>query len=266
MRFTPRAGELLHPAQESEEALRRLRHTLGEYHFSSQYQQSPMPVGGGIVKRDWLQAYEPHEIPQEIENVIQSWDTATKSTQLADYSVCTTWGLHDKTVYLLDVWRKKVDYPALKAAAIELARRYRPKTILVEDKSSGTPLIQELAQVGIYCVKPCRPTLEKAVRLSTVTGLLETGQVRFPVRAPWWSDYLTELITFPRGRYDDQVDSTPRPSNGSAIPTGSRRCSRSIGRWQRNRLAASRSSRSSLVGCGRGGTAIERGTAMIVCP
>jgi predicted phage terminase large subunit-like protein len=208
--FTRRAGEALHPAREPLELLAQIREQLGEYDFAGQYQQTPAPLGGGIVKREWLtrSAYAAWELPTCFDCIVQSWDSAAKASELADYSVCTTWGIAAQRIYLLDVWRQKVDYPQLKRAALALALQFRPDTILVEDKSSGIPLIQELAQAGIYSVKPCKPSGEKVMRLHQHTGTIELGQMRIPQQAPWLPDYVAELITFPRSRYADQVDST----------------------------------------------------------
>jgi predicted phage terminase large subunit-like protein len=110
-------------------------------------------------------------------------------------------------IYLLDVWRKKVDYPELKRAAIALAQRFQPGKILVEEKSSGIQLIQELAQIRME-VTSCTPSGDKQKRLLLNTAPIETGRMRIPQQAPWLKDYIGELITFPRGQYADQVDST----------------------------------------------------------
>jgi predicted phage terminase large subunit-like protein len=198
----------LHPAREPLPVLRGIREQLGEYNFAGQYQQAPAPLGGGIVKREWLKTYAEYELPAQFDYVVQSWDTAAKATDLADYSVCTTWAVANKAIYLRDVWRQKVDYPELKRAALALAQRFQPSTILVEDKSSGIQLIQELAQAGIYGVKPCKPSGDKVVRLHLHTGTMATGQMRILHDAPWLPDYIAELTTFPRSRYADQVDST----------------------------------------------------------
>ena len=206
-------GDVLHPERESLESLEQRRLIIGEYNFAGQYQQSPAPLGGGIVKREWLKSYTPAELPASFEYIVQSWDTAAKATELADYSVCTTWGVHDKNAFLFDVCRRKMNYPELKCKAVELAQLHKPRAILVEDKSSGIQLIQELAAIGIYGVTPCTPTLEKAVRLHMLTGSMQTGRVRIPERALWLDDFIAELITFPRARHDDQVDSMTQALN-----------------------------------------------------
>jgi hypothetical protein len=91
--FARRVGEALHPERESLEVLARMREIQGEYNFAGQYQQTPSPLGGGLIKTQWFKTYAPAELPEEYELVFQSWDTANKSTELCDYSVCTTWGI-----------------------------------------------------------------------------------------------------------------------------------------------------------------------------
>jgi phage terminase large subunit-like protein len=98
----------------SRDKLELLRRGMTEYNFAAQYQQNPQPPSGNVVKRDWLKFYEPSERPPKFEQVVQSWDTANKDTELANYSVCTTWGLKDHRMYLLDVFRRKLDFPNLK--------------------------------------------------------------------------------------------------------------------------------------------------------
>jgi hypothetical protein len=81
---------------------------------------------------------------KNFDQIVQSWDTANKPTKLADYSVCTTFGVKNNHFYLLHVLRKKFGYPDLKRAVIEQSRLFAPSVILIEDKASGTQLIQEL--------------------------------------------------------------------------------------------------------------------------
>lgn len=63
---------------------------------------------------------------------------------MADFSVCTTWGIYNKVFYLLDVYRKRMEYPELKRQVVRLAKQWKAETILIEDKASGNQLIQEL--------------------------------------------------------------------------------------------------------------------------
>ena len=114
--YRRRAGEALHPQWESLATLETIRQTIGTYNFAGQYQQSPAPAGGGMVRAQWFGRYDPETLDRNFEQVIQSWDTANKASELADYSVCTTWGLKKGHFYLLNVFRKKLGYPDLKRA------------------------------------------------------------------------------------------------------------------------------------------------------
>jgi predicted phage terminase large subunit-like protein len=207
-RFERRAGEALHTDREPLEVLNRIREAQGEYNFSGQYQQAPAPLGGGLVKAEWFRTFTPADQPAKFEMTLQSWDTANKPTELSDYTVCTTWGVKDKHLYLLNVYRKRVGYPELKRAVREQAEAFGANTILVEDKASGTQLIQELVSEGVHAIKKYEPTMDKTMRMHSVTSTIENGFVHLPETAAWRGEFLHELATFPKGKYDDQADST----------------------------------------------------------
>ncbi len=203
-----RAGEALHPEREPLILLEHLRGTVGEYNFAGQYQQQPAPLGGGMVKAQWFKTYTPGEQPANFDLIFQSWDTANKSTELSDYSVCTTWGCKDRRLYLLHVYRKRLEYPELKRSVVQMATDYRATNILIEDKASGTQLIQDLIREGAYGLTRFEPKMEKIMRLHSVTSTIENGFVYLPEQAEWLNEYLRELTTFPNGKHDDQTDST----------------------------------------------------------
>jgi predicted phage terminase large subunit-like protein len=99
-------------------------------------------------------------------------------------------------------------YPELKRAVREQAETFGPKAILMEDKASGTQLIQELASEGVHAIKKYEPTMDKIMRMHSVTSTIENGFAHLPDRAGWLGEYLHELTCFPKGKYDDQADST----------------------------------------------------------
>jgi phage terminase large subunit-like protein len=105
---------------------RLLRHTLGEYNFAGQYQQAPSPQGGGLIKAVWFRGYATNERPEKFERIAQSWDTANKASELSDFSVCTSWRIKGKDVYLLHVLRERMEYPELKRRFASSARPSRP--------------------------------------------------------------------------------------------------------------------------------------------
>jgi predicted phage terminase large subunit-like protein len=208
--FVRKAGEALHPERDSVESYQKIREAVGEYNFQSQYQQAPMSREGGLVKREWLKFYEPGQLPEHFSYVLQSWDTANKAEEMSDYSVCTTWGYENRQFYLLDVFRKRLTYPQLKRAVGELYRKFHPTKLLIEDKSSGISLIQEIKAEGVYSVEPYKPEpgSDKFMRFAAQSIKFENGKVNLPKEAPWLDDYIREITGFPGTKHDDQVDST----------------------------------------------------------
>lgn len=185
LRVYRKKGDVLQPSLMSRETLEAIRKAISSYNYAAQIQQGPEPEAGYIVQRVWLTFYTPAEKPQRFDMVIQSWDTARKNTELADHSVCTTWGLTSNKVYLLDVYRAKLELPELKRAVRRLAREQRATVVLIEDRSSVIQLIQELHAEHFMQVKPA-PSLtgDKIMRLHSQTAKIESGFVLFPEEAP----------------------------------------------------------------------------------
>ena len=161
-----------------------------------------------MVKKEWFKCYRENERPERFDRIVQSWDTANKATELSDFSVCTTWGIKGKDVFLLGLFRKRLEYPALKRAVREQQSLFDAKVVLIEDKASGTQLIQELIVDGCHGVTRYQPGCDKIMRLHAQTAMIENGFVHIPETASWLTEYLHEMAVFPRGKHDDQVDST----------------------------------------------------------
>ena len=161
-----------------------------------------------MIKAEWFKSFRDGDLPASFDLVLQSWDSANKPAELSDFSVCTTWGVKDKKLFLKNVFRKRLGYPELKQAVRDQARAFSAKTILIEDKASGTQLIQDLTADGCHGIKRYQPKMDKVMRMHSVTSTIENGFVYLPETAHWLEDYRHELILFPRGKYDDQVDST----------------------------------------------------------
>ena len=201
-----RVGDLLHAEREPLSVLDSYRAQMGSDVFAAQYQQSPVPREGAMIKRSWPRRYD---VPPKIDSsktVIQSWDTAAKGGGQSNYSVCTTWLNHKGRYYLLDVYREQVDYPALKTQAISMAELHDPTVILIEDAGTGTALAKELQNQGLPVIA-VKPELDKRIRMSIQSVKFEGGQIFLPKEAPWLADFESELFSFPGGRYDDQIDS-----------------------------------------------------------
>jgi len=151
------ARPCLHPEREPLEMLEQISRTIGEYNFAGQYQQAPAPQGGGMVKAAWFRTYAANERPEEFDRIVQSWDTANKASELSDFSVCTSWGIKGKNLYLLHVLRRRMEYPELKRAVREQCAAFEADVVLIEDKASGTQLIQELVAEGLHAVTRYQP-------------------------------------------------------------------------------------------------------------
>jgi predicted phage terminase large subunit-like protein len=207
-RFLRQPGEALHPERESVVEYEAMRRRIGLYNFSSQYQQRPIPISGNLVKREWLRFYD--DRPRQFARIVQSWDTAAKTSELNDYSVCTTWGVDRDNFYLIDVFRRRLNYPELKRAIASQANIFDANQIVIEDKSSGTQLIQDLNNDRVRKVIDYKPPpgADKVMRLHACSDRFENGRVLLPRSAPWLDEYILELIGFPGTKHDDQVDST----------------------------------------------------------
>ncbi len=202
------ADEVLHPEREPREVLDQIKADMGTLVFSAQYQQRPVPVEGNLVKWSWFRFYAYPPAQNNDGQVIQSWDTASKAGELNDYSVCTTWLKKGDDFYLLDVLRERLDYPRLKMRVIAMAHYYSAHSVLIEDKGSGIQLIQDLRyeKTGVRPI-PVTPEADKITRMSNQSHQIEAGQVFLPESAPWLDAFKAEIMAFPNGRFDDQVDS-----------------------------------------------------------
>jgi predicted phage terminase large subunit-like protein len=210
-----KAGEVLDVSREPRAALERLRNSMTPLVFSAQYQQRPLPLLGNLIKRAWLRYYTGSIPWQEGEYYVTSWDTAMKSSERSDYSVGTVWQVQDRgqNLYLIDLVRDRFEFPDLVKAATSLHRKWRfdgvrSHRLIIEDKGSGTSLIQALKKERIH-IYPHNMKFEgdKIVRLEAQTAQFAGGMVHFPKNAPWLDDLEAELLGFPGMPHDDQVDS-----------------------------------------------------------
>ena len=201
------AGDVLSPERESLEDLQDIKQAVGSRTFNAQYQQAPLPAEGNLFKAAWIRRYDGEAKPSFGE-IVQSWDTATKLGTDNDYSVGTTWGICKNDYYLLDVCRGRWEFPNLQRAVIAEAERHQVKTLLIEDASSGAALIQTLRQQTRLNIINTKPKFDKMTRANQQSAAFESGRVFLPKKAAWLDEFENELLAFPNGRYDDQVDST----------------------------------------------------------
>lgn len=201
-----RRGDVLHPRREPMEWLEAAKRNLGTLNFSAQYQQDPVPAEGNAIKREWIQFYDRR--PDAFELKIASWDTASTLEETSDWSVGTVWGAIGQTYYLLDVVRGRFESPDLRRRVLSMARDHRVDTTLVEDTELGRALTQDLRRTGDLYPVLSKARFDKLARLLAQAARFEAKQVFLPRDAPWLASYLAELLSFPTGRHDDQVDST----------------------------------------------------------
>jgi predicted phage terminase large subunit-like protein len=200
-------GAVLLPDHMGKEELDRIRAEIGSARFEAQFQQSPVPAGGNIIKPEWFETIPGGLSRQDYEAIVQSWDVAAVPGESNDYSVCTTWGLIGNHIDLLDVYRAQHDPPQLLRAARKLRSDYEPSLLVIEAQGVGRSLYSYLRQDNRRGVRYLTPNTSKVERMSNETYALERGEVRLPEKAPWKEAFLAEVTAFPNGKYDDQVDS-----------------------------------------------------------
>jgi predicted phage terminase large subunit-like protein len=202
-------GALLHPERENQTALDELKASMGSMEFSAQYQQAPVLLGGNLIKWSWFKSYQIPPTPQPGDQLIASWDTALTNSQLADYSACVVLLARKGTIYILDVFRKRLEYPDLKRVVLSFHQRWRnfvPNyVLLVEKKGSGLSLVQDLYRENIHAIG-VDPEGDKIMRMAAQTAPIEAGAVHLPLNAPWLDEFKKEVLSFPKGKHDDQVD------------------------------------------------------------
>jgi len=206
-------GDPLFPEHKSKAFLLERKSTMSQPSWESLYQQNPKIIEGEMIKRGWFEGRRYNVAPAMPIRIVQSWDTAQKAKDINDPSVCTTWAETETGYYLIHVLVFKGEYPALKRTVKNHFSRFDmfnkfPAAVLIEDKSSGASLIQDLkaeTKIPVIAINPCA---DKVTRASSSSSLMESGLVWLPENANWLVEYEEELFAFPRAKHDDQVDST----------------------------------------------------------
>jgi len=200
--------ETFWPGQFLTEDLRRQR-ASNSYVFAGQMMQQPAPIGGGIFKDAWWRYWQ---VMPELEYRMIYADTAMKTGEANDYSVLQCWGkTKDGKAIMLDQLRGKWEAPELLANARAFWFKHKDadlsvlRQMKVEDKASGTGLIQQLKREGVPVVGIPRDK-DKVTRAFDAAPQIEAGNVLIPAAANWVSDFLSEASVFPNGQHDDQLD------------------------------------------------------------
>ena len=206
-------GELLFPERFPKWVVDRDKKVMGEYAVAGQMQQRPAPLGGGLFKGKYWQYYK--ALPKIKYRMIFA-DTAQKATQSNDYSVFQCWGKgFDNNIYLIDQLRGKYEAPELLTACKQFWNKHKAvkdagvlRALRIEDKVSGTGLIQTLQREGNIPVTGIPRGTDKVSRAHDVLPQVESGYVYLPEDVEWIHDYLSEFNSFPNGANDDQIDPT----------------------------------------------------------
>ena len=206
------AGELMFPDRFPQSVVDRDKKALGSYAWAGQMQQRPAPAGGGIFKDEWWQ-YQ--DMPPTLESRTIYVDTAQKTKEQNDYSVFQCWGKsRDGQAVLLDMVRGKFEAPDLLERARAFWKKHNAITggamgslraMKVEDKVSGTGLIQTLQREGVP-VTPIKRDVDKVTRAYDAAPFVESGNVILLRDCPHLSDMLAEASAFPNGAHDDTLD------------------------------------------------------------
>lgn len=207
-------GDLLWPDKIDRGYIEELKRDMGPYAAAGQLQQRPSPREGGLIKMDWFKYFKLVkdnfgyiQFPK-FQMKYQVWDTAFKTDQHNDYTICHTYGVCEDGFYLISRFKGKIEFPELERMAIMLANEHNPNQILIEDHASGQSLIQVLQRKTKLPIKGVKADKDKIARLNACSGYIEAGKLFLPENEPWVSDYIHTMCTFPAGAHDDDVDCT----------------------------------------------------------
>jgi predicted phage terminase large subunit-like protein len=201
---------VLHPEREPLASLEQTKLGMGSLDFAAQYQQSPIPEEGNLIRWKWFNYYDDPPLRGPDDRIIISWDTALSSKDLSSYSVGIVMQVRGDDVYIVDVIREQLEYPDLRRKVIEIHNRWkhacRNYALLIENKGSGMSLIQDLKCESQIRAISIAPIGDKIMRMTAQTAKIEAGHVFLPRAAHWLGEFQKEVMGFPRGHSDDQVD------------------------------------------------------------
>ncbi len=207
-----KCGDALFPEHKSIDFLMERKRIMTPSNWEALYQQNPTVQGGEIFKESCWKYWK--VLPKIKQKAIFA-DTALKAKEANDYSVFQCWGMGiDDKLYLIDQLRGKWEAPELEVNAKAFYNKHRSldgcfcSAFNVEDKASGTGLIQALQRKGGIPINGIPRNTDKVFRSGSSTPSIEAGLVHLPENAPWLSDYLPEFSAFPNGTNDDQIDPT----------------------------------------------------------
>ena len=211
------SGKALWPEFWSLTELQALKDELPTSKWNAQYQQNPTSEEGAIIRREWWRAWE-RSTPPPCEYIIMTLDAAAEAKNKSDFTALLTWGVFsddhltdgNNHIILLNAINVRVEFPELKEMALQEYKDWQPDSFIVEKKSSGTPLFQELRRMGIPVQEftPHRGTGDKMARLNAVADMVRSGMVWYPSGKKWAEEVIEQVAAFPNAGNDDMVDCT----------------------------------------------------------
>jgi len=209
--FERSPGELLSPNYWSDRDVEKSKKSLSDQAWAAQYQQNPIASGGNLIRREWLGRYNPKAErlqPGRYGVIIQSWDTASSTSENANWSVCLTWQYVDGLYLLRNIWRGRLSPAEIGDAAVQIAKPWFPRRVLIEDSAAGVNVQLALSRAK-YAVEMIRPVESKRQRLEACIGEFRALKVQIPNEDSEAFDiWISEMLAFPYGQNDDQVDAT----------------------------------------------------------
>ena len=213
-------GDALCPERFDIEELEKIRVQLGMFGFSALYQQKPTPPDGAIFKREWLRNII--ETPPPGLRWFRGYDLAVSTKTTADYTASFRVALDEMgNLYIADGYRERLEYPEQRRFIIERIRSERDTRHGIEDSSSCKSIIDSLRRekdLLRFSFKPVPVINDKLTRALAWSHLAEAGKLKL-VRGAWIKPFVSELIRFPKGKHDDQVDAVSVAVQLMAEPT-----------------------------------------------
>ena len=180
------------------------RYADGKRAWNALYMGRPTSAEGNIFKREWWQYYD--KLPEHIQLVGISVDATFKDSDTSDFVAIEVWGKLNGDYYLIDLIKRRMDFPETLKAIRYMADKYPDRhSILIEDKANGSAIISMLKHEigGIIAITPQE---SKVARANAITGIVESGNVYLPRYADFTGEFVEEFASFPNGVHDDLVD------------------------------------------------------------
>lgn len=199
-------GSVLWPEHWNMEKLEEKKKKMGTVMFNREYQNDPTGLRGQLLKEEWIQYY--NEPPGGDLQVYQGWDLAISNKETADYTVCTTIGVDEQeNVYILDWYRGHIDFPTQVRMVMEMAKKWNPNIIGIEDVAYQRALPQAVLTQKRLPLKNVKPDNDKTRRILSEFVAFENGKIYLPRQHPHLHNFIEEYLQFDRGEHDDMLDS-----------------------------------------------------------